>query len=70
MFLHLSVSHFVYRGSACLGQTPPFGQTHLRQTPPSRHLPGKIPPRQTSPEAVRILLECILVKNKLANYCL
>ena len=59
MFLHLSVSHSVHRGSTSVhagihppGQTPPWADTPPGQTPPSRR------PLQRT---VRILLECFLV---------
>ena len=72
MFLHLSVSHSVHRGSVSQHvldmQTPP-GQTnpnmHWDRHALGRHIPactGEDPPgRRLLLGTVRILLECILV---------
>ena len=54
MCLHLSVSHFVHRGSVWQTsfrqtpprQTPPLGDTPQADTPLGRHPPGRQPPRQ------------------------
>ena len=70
MFLHLSVSHSVHRGRSAsvqcplgadtlLGADPPWEQTPLwEQTPPSAQC-------MVGERAVRILLECILVLEKI-----
>ena len=63
MFLHLSVSHSVHRGVglSAYWDTPP-GQTPLgADIPPAQCMLGDTGNKR----AVRILLECILVKRTL-----
>ena len=57
MFLHVSVILSTWGGVVF-----PPGQTSPGRHPPGRHPPGQThPPDMTNEQAVRILLECILV---------
>ena len=48
MFLHLSVSHFVHRGRACIPHTP-YHACPLPHTPPAMHPPCHAPPAMHDP---------------------
>ena len=54
MFLHLSVSHFVHRGSGCLSQCM-LGYTP--QPPPQEQTPGSRHPRADTPSGADTPLE-------------